>query len=117
MKKLKLEIVHIRDFPVVGIATKCISHNEKSDFYDNCDDLWEKIVTEGSLDKIQNKVNDNVVAAYLNYETDHSKPFDFVVGCQVSNIDTIPEGMQAFEMENGVYLKVRSSEKITECHS
>ncbi|MBS9523247.1 effector binding domain-containing protein [Litoribacter ruber] len=117
MKKLKLKIVNIKSFPVIGLATKCVSHDVDSDFFENCDEIWKKFVTGGYSEAIPNKVNDNIIAAYFNFEGDSTKPFEFLVGCQVTHVDEIPEGMQTFEMDHGPYLKVRSHEKIPECHS
>lgn len=61
---------------------------------------------EGWQEKIQNCISDDIFCAYLEYEGDHTEPYTFIIGCQVSSVDEIPEGMVVKKLEGGTYAKV-----------
>lgn len=54
--------------------------------------LWDKFYKEGLLEKIPHKVNNTIFALYTNYEGDFTKPYSYILGCEVSTLDEIPEG-------------------------
>jgi len=43
--------------------------------------------------KIPNRVNGNILALYTDYEGDCTKPYSWILGCEVSSLDKIPEGL------------------------
>ncbi len=53
---------------------------------------WGRFYSE-FLHKIPNRVDGSVLALYTDYEGDYTKPFSYIVGCEVSSLDEIPEGM------------------------
>ena len=55
--------------------------------------IWGKFHQEKILDKIPHKVNDTVFALYTDYEGDYTKPYSYILGCEVSTLEDIPEGM------------------------
>ena len=55
--------------------------------------LWGKFLGEQLKDKIPNKVDDTVYCLYTNYDGDHSEPYDAILGCKVSSINDVPDGM------------------------
>lgn len=48
---------------------------------------------EDILSKIPNKINGNILALYTNYEGDYTKSYSWILGCEVSNLDLVPEGL------------------------
>ena len=44
---------------------------------------------------IPNKIDDDILGIYMDYEGDYTKPYNFVIGCRVSSFDDIPAGMVA----------------------
>jgi predicted transcriptional regulator YdeE len=40
--------------------------------------------------KIPNKINHNILALYTNYEGDHTKPYSWILGCEVSSLEEVP---------------------------
>ena len=68
---------------------------------------WGKFYSEDILNKIPNKVSDNVMALYCDYEGDWTKPYNFVIGCEVTSKDMIPEGMVAKELPASTYAVYR----------
>lgn len=53
----------------------------------------EKFFKENIPSKIPNKVNDNILALYTDYEGDYTKPYSWMLGYEVSHLDQIPEGL------------------------
>jgi predicted transcriptional regulator YdeE len=43
--------------------------------------------------KIPNKINGNILALYTDYEGDYTKPYSWILGCEVSTLSEIPEGL------------------------
>lgn len=53
----------------------------------------ERFFKENILAKIPNKVNGNMLALYTDYEGDYTKPYSWILGCEVSSLDEVPEGL------------------------
>lgn len=55
----------------------------------------EKFFRENTIAKISNKINDNILAVYTDYEGDYTKPYSWILGCEVASIETVPKGLVA----------------------
>lgn len=86
---------------VIGIPIR--TSNENGRFQREVPPLWDKFYRENLAQKIPNKVNQNLLAVYTDYEGDYTKPFTYMIGCEVSNLSTIPEGMRGIELEPSSY--------------
>ena len=53
----------------------------------------EKFFNENIPAKIPNRVDGNILALYTDYEGDYTKPYSWILGCEVSNLDEIPVGL------------------------
>jgi predicted transcriptional regulator YdeE len=53
----------------------------------------EKFFRENTLEKIPNKINGHILAVYTDYEGDYTKPYSWILGCEVSSLDKIPAGL------------------------
>ena len=42
---------------------------------------------------IPNKIDDNILALYTDYEGDYTKPYSWILGCEVSSLEQVPEGL------------------------
>lgn len=47
----------------------------------------------------------NIMAVYTDYEGDYTKPFTYLVGCEVPHLNTIPAGMTGIEIPAGSYIR------------
>ena len=106
MQKVKIEAFH-----VIGITVRTTNENGQS--AQDIGQLWEKFMTEKIADKIPNKLDQNVLSIYTNYQGDHTAPYDTILGCRVSTIDQIPEGMIAQSFEGGNYGKFTAKGDLT----
>ncbi len=76
---------------VIGIA--CRTSNASEDGPQDIPKLWGRFYNKGIIHQIPNKVSNEVIALYCDYEGDHTQPYSVVIGCPVSSLDTIPTGM------------------------
>ena len=58
---------------------------------------------EGLLGKIANKVNSNILAVYIDYESDANGAYTFMIGARVSSAKDVPLGMVAKKVPAGRY--------------
>jgi predicted transcriptional regulator YdeE len=71
--------------------------------------LWQKFYSEGIQGQIPNKVSEEVIALYCDYEGDFTQPYSCVIGCAVSSIDEIPEGMVAKTVPAATFASYRAT--------
>jgi len=98
-----MQKVNIQAFDIIGIAVRTTNENGKS--AEDIGALWQKFMSEGIADKIPNKVDGSIFSIYTNYEGDHTQPYDTILGCKVTSLEEIPEGMIAQSFGGGSYGK------------
>jgi len=98
MKTHKLPAFHI-----IGIAVR--TTNENGQAGEDIPALWAKLMTEGIIEKIPNKLDNTVYSIYTDYEKDHTKPYTTILGCKVEDLDTIPNGMVGKTIDEATYQK------------
>lgn len=75
------------------IGIECRTSNDPDAGAQDIPMLWQKFFAEQIQSKIPNKVSEEVIALYCDYEGDYTKPYSCVIGCWVSSLDEIPAGM------------------------
>ncbi len=107
MEKLKME-----PFRVIGISVR--TTNENNQAATEIADLWGKFMHENILEAIPNKLDSTVYSIYTDYESDHTKPYNVILGCKVENLDKIPDGMVGKFIDGGSYMKLSSKGNLAE---
>ena len=107
MQKVKIE-----PFKLIGISIQ--TSNENGQSAQDIADLWGRFRSEGVAEKIPNKMDRTVFSLYTNYQGDHTKPYDTIIGCKVSSLDVIPEGMIGKSFNGGSYGKFISKGNLME---
>lgn len=102
----------IPEFSVIGLSIRTTNENGQS--MQDIPALWTRFISEGILEKIPNKVDDTLYCIYTEYELDHSKPYTTLLGCKVSNTDSVPEGMTSKNFPEAVYTKFEAKGSIME---
>ncbi len=102
----------IEAFKVIGIAVR--TTNENGQAARDIPVLWNKFMSEDIAGKIPNKVSDEVLCIYTDYESDHTKPYTTLLGCKVSTLENIPEGMTGKTFAAGEYTPFVSKGNIME---
>ncbi len=107
-----MQTIKIEPFKVIGIAIR--TTNVEGQSAQDMAQLWSRFFAEAIQEKIPNKTDNSLLTLYTNYEGDHMQPYDALIGCRVSSIDEIPEGMVAHSCEGGVYQKYLAKGDITQ---
>jgi len=96
-----MENIKIESFSVIGITVRTSNLNGES--ARDIGVLWHKFMSEDILNKIPNKVTNDIYAVYTEYEEDYLKPYTTILGCKVENTETVPEGMVRMSFKRGNY--------------
>lgn len=83
--------ITLDSFHIIGIEVR--TKNENGQSQKDIGALWQKFYSENVLDNIPNKVDDEILGLYTDYEKDFTKPYTMVIGCRVKNLENVPEGM------------------------
>lgn len=78
---MEFEIVELQEKMVEGIGIRTTNENGKS--MQDIGLLWQKFFAEGEYDEISHKINQKTIGLYTDYEGDYTKPYYFMVGCEV----------------------------------
>ena len=98
-----MESVQKEGFKIIGIKVR--TTNKDMQAAKDIPALWQKFMSENISEKIPNKIDQAIMAIYTNYEGDHTQPYDTIIGCKVSNLNDIPNGMISQEFNTGKYSK------------
>mgnify|MGYP003635659516 CR=1 FL=1 len=98
-----MQTVKIEPFNIIGISIR--TTNENGQASKEIAELWGKFMSDSILEKIPNKVDNEIYSLYTNYESDHTKPYTAILGCKVENLDNIPIGMVGKSFSGGTYTK------------
>lgn len=89
------------EIKVIGIACRAANFTEEGP--KEIVNLWEKFYNEDILNKIPNRISDDVIGLYCDYDGDYTQPYSLVIGCQVNSDIDIPEGMVSKVVPGGSY--------------
>lgn len=106
-----MQKVKINAFHVIGITITTTNENGQS--AQDIGQLWGKFKAEGIAEKIPNRIDQNILSIYTNYQGDHTAPYDTILGCKVSSIDQVPEGMVTQSFDGGSYGKFTAKGDLT----
>jgi len=106
-----MQIQKINPFQVIGISVRTSNANGQA--ASDIGSLWARFMTEDILSKIPNKMSDDILSIYTNYESDHTEAYDTILGCKVSSLDVIPEGMIGQSFDGGSFAKFLCEGDVT----
>lgn len=87
-------------FKIIGISIR--TTNKNSQALKDLGALWGRFFSEAVAEKIPNKISDEIIAIYTDYQSDFTEEYTTIIGMKVSELDEIPEGMigREFPAEN-----------------
>lgn len=91
----------IDSFSVIGISVRTTNENNQAGI--DIAALWDKFISENIEAKIPAKTDDSIYSIYTDYEKDFTKPYTTILGCKVSNLDNIPDGMTGRTFAKATY--------------
>lgn len=96
------KVIDRGEFNVIGIAAR--TSNAKEMTPDGViGKQWGRIFQEGLLEKIPNKADQNIVAVYTDYASDHDGEYTFLLGARVTSDANVPAGMVAKKIPAGKF--------------
>lgn len=104
--------MNIQKFSVIGISVRTTNEDEQSG--KDIPALWNKFLSEEILSKIPNRVSNDIVCIYTDYEKDHTKPYTTILGAIVDNLNSVPEGMTGKTIEGFNYEKFTAKGNLAE---
>jgi predicted transcriptional regulator YdeE len=93
----------IQSFSIIGISVRITNENGQSG--KDILALWNRFMSEGIAEKIPNKIDSSIYCIYTEYEKDHTKPYTTILGCKVSSLIDVPNGMIGKIFAEGKYTK------------
>lgn len=96
---MEYESVSKGEFKVIGISEKISNDNAQ----EKIPQMWKTFMLENYLEKIPNKKDSRLMAFYTDYEGDHTKPFLYTIGCEVSSFDECPEEFNQLTIPGNKY--------------
>ena len=94
-------IVEKPSITIIGI--ECRTSNSPDKGPHDIPKHQEKLYQENILEKIPNKISNEVIALYCDYESDHTKPYSLVIGCAAASHNQIKKKMVAKTIPKGSY--------------
>lgn len=110
MNKIELE-----EIKLIGLALGTKTTNEKGQSETDCGNLWQKFEKENYVNRIPDKLSDEILAVYHQYEGDHTQPFSYFIGCKVKAGTKVPEGMDSLIISKALYEKINANGKMPDC--
>jgi len=99
-------IVRKPEIFLIGIT--CRTSNDPGAAMKDIPALWERFYSENIISQIPNKASEEVIALYVDYKGDHTKPYSVVIGSPVTVFDEVPEGLVAKQIPGGTYAAYRA---------
>lgn len=88
---------------VIGVEARTSNAAEADPENGKIPALWQKFFEVQA--KIPNKKNaDTIIAAYTDYESDHTGEYSFIVSSEVGSLENVPEGMTGAVIPAARYL-------------
>lgn len=102
-------------FKLIGLNLGRKTTNENEQAGIDCGSLWQRFETEGIYVKIPNKLTEEVIAVYFDYDGDHTQPYSYFIGCKVSEDTQTPEGLDSLIIPEQDYQKIVAKGQMPNC--
>lgn len=76
--------------------------------------LWERFFSAQIADKIPNRIDGDILSVYYHYQGDDSQPYDNLIGCRVSSLNSIPDGLTGVTVVGGKYREFTATGDVTQ---
>ncbi len=107
-----MELITIEEFFIIGLSIRTTNENEQS--ATDIPALWNKFMSENTIENIPNKIDSSIYAVYAEYEKDYTKPYTTILGCKVSSLENIPTGMIGKTIAKETYKQFTAKGKLAD---
>jgi len=97
-------IVTTDEKKIIGVETRTSNAAEANPPMAKIPTLWQQFFQIAG--SIPHRTDSNIVlAAYTNYESDHTGEYSLIVSSEVSSLDDVPKGMVVVRLPAAKYMK------------
>lgn len=101
----------LNEFYVIGLSVR--TRNKDQQMEHDIQNLWNDFMEKEVGQKIPNRLDDTLYGIYTDYENGVNGYYKAIVGCKVSSLENIPEGMTGITIKEGDYTKFMAKGDIT----
>jgi len=101
----------LESFLIIGISVRTTNVNNKA--LKDIGELFGNFVSQNILEKIPNKISEDLYCVYTDYESDFNGPYKTIIGCKVSSLNDIPTGLIGKTIPESKYQVYRSTGKLS----
>jgi predicted transcriptional regulator YdeE len=83
---------------IIGISVRTTNKDNQS--AQDIGKLWGQFYSENILEKIPNKVNNDIYSIYTDYKNNFQDEYTTIIGVRVNNLHSIPAGCVGREFPN-----------------
>ncbi len=98
-------------FHIIGISVRTTNVNNKA--LKDIGALFGNFAGQNIMEKIPNKITDDIYCVYTDYESDFNGPYTAIVGCKVSSLHEIPNGLIGKTIPESKYQVYKSTGKLS----
>ena len=106
-----MTITTLEAFYVIGVSVRTSNVNNKA--LKDIGDLFGNFVGGNILQKIPNKISEDIYCVYTDYESDFNGPYTTIIGCKVSSLKDIPTGLIGKTIPESEYQIYKSTGKLS----
>jgi predicted transcriptional regulator YdeE len=98
-------------FHIIGVFVRTTNVNNKA--LKDIGDLFGNFMGQNIIEKIPNKISDDIYCVYTDYESDYNGPYTAIIGCKVSSLNDIPTGLICKTIPDSKYQVYKSTGKLS----
>jgi predicted transcriptional regulator YdeE len=83
--------IELGEAKLIGLALKGKTTNINEQSSTDCGNLWQEFEKGKYAETIPNKLTDEILAVYHQYEGDHTESFSYFIGCKVKADTEVPQ--------------------------
>ena len=110
-----MEKISLAEIKLIGLSLGRKTTNENGQSAIDCGSHWQKFEAGKYVERIPNKINDEIFAVYHDYESDHTGPYSYFIGCKVDDNTVAPEGMDSLVIPEAEYVKIIAKGIMPDC--
>ena len=110
-----MQKVELKEMKLVGLSLTTKTSNTNGQSTIDCENLWHEFMKQKYMDIIPNKINNEIIGAYHEYEGDSNHPFSYFIGCKVNDYDNVPKGLYTLTIPAGKFVKIETKGKMPDC--
>jgi predicted transcriptional regulator YdeE len=110
-----MEKISLTEIKLIGLFLGRKTTNENRQSAIDCGSHWQKFEAGKYAERIPNKINDEIFAVYQDYESDHTGPYSYFIGCIVDDNTVVPEGMDGLVLPKSEYVRIIAKGIMPDC--